>query len=69
MKVLELSTALIKHPNRSFVAYLIYGLINGFMAGLSYLPSVSYVCQNLRSALAEPEVVDRLLIGRWKGGT
>ena len=57
----ELSTALNKHPNRSFVAYLIYGLINGFMAGLSYLPSVSYVCQNLRSALDEPDVVDRLL--------
>ena len=56
-----MSKALKKHPNPCFVNYLITGLIHGFFAGLSYLPKVSHVCNNLQSALKEPDVVDKLL--------
>lgn len=61
VNVAEMSKALKKHPNRCFVNYLITGLIHGFFAGLSFLPKVSHVCNNLQSALKEPEVVDTLL--------
>lgn len=57
----ELGKALKKHPNRCFVNYLLTGLVQGFMAGLLWLPKLSFSCNNLQSALKEPEVVDTLL--------
>lgn len=61
VNVPELGKALKKHPNRCFVNYLITGLINGFLAGLSFLPKTSHICNNRQSALKEPEIVDKLL--------
>lgn len=61
MDVPELGRALRKHPNRCFVNYLITGLVQGFLAGLVWLPNMSFTCCNLQSALKEPEVVDSLL--------
>ena len=61
IQVQELSQDLIHHPNRFFVNFLLTGLTCGFMAGLSVLPSCTYVCKNLLSAISEPDVVDRLL--------
>ena len=61
INVPELGKALKKHPNRCFVNYLITGLVQGFLAGLIWLPKMSFFCKNLQSALKEPEVVDTLL--------
>ena len=61
IKVQEMSRALLHHPNRSFVNFLLTGLTCGFMAGLSFLPSFTHICHNLLSAINEPGVVDRLL--------
>ncbi len=57
----ELSMDLHSHPNRCWVNFLITGLIQGFLAGLSSIPSSIYVCKNLMSALKEPEIVDKLI--------
>lgn len=64
----ERGKALEKHPNRCFVNYLIMGLVQGFLAGLVWLPKVSFVCNNLQSALKESEVVDALLEKEVKKG-
>ncbi len=58
VNVAELGKALKKHPNCCFVNYLLTGLVQGFMAGLLWLPKVSHTCSNLQSALKEPEIVD-----------
>ena len=57
----RLSEALSGHPNRCFVKYLLTGLREGFMAGVECVPTVTQVCNNLQSALREPDVVDALL--------
>lgn len=59
VNVPALSKTLSKHPNRSFVNYLLTGLVQGFLAGLCWLPNITHVCKNLQSALKEPEIVDR----------
>ncbi len=64
----ELGKALQKHPNRSFVNYLLTGLVQGFMAGLIWLPKMSHICHNLQSAIKEPEIVDSLLEKEVKKG-
>ena len=61
VNVPALSKALTNHPVRSFVNYLITGLVQGFFAGLCWLPTSTHVCKNLQSALKEPEVVADLL--------
>lgn len=57
----QLCLRLASHHDTCFVNFLITGLVQGFLAGLSFLPTVSYVCGNLLSARAEPGVVDALL--------
>lgn len=57
----ELSKNLLSHPNRCFVNFLLTGLLQGFLAGLNFLPSGVHVCKNLLSSLKEPEVVDTLI--------
>lgn len=57
VNVSALSPALSSHPNSCFVNYLITGLFQGFLAGLRFPPRV-YVCGNLLSARAEPEIVE-----------
>lgn len=61
VNISELRKALEKHQNRCFVNYLFTVLIQGFLAGLSFLPKVSHVCNNIQSALKEPETADKLL--------
>ncbi|XP_062249448.1 uncharacterized protein LOC133958576 [Platichthys flesus] len=68
VNVPALSLALSKHPCGSFVNYLITGLVQGFLAGLCWLPKVTHVCKNLQSACKEPEVVDELLSKEVKKG-
>ena len=68
VNVPALSKALSNHPNRCFVNYLITGLVQGFLAGLCWLPKATPVSKNLRSALKEPEMVDELLAKEVKKG-
>lgn len=46
VNVPELDKALRKHPNHCFVHYLIPGLIQGFLAGLTLLPNTLFICNN-----------------------
>lgn len=41
--------------------YLPIGLLKGFFASLASLPSSTYICNNLQSAIKEPDIVDSLL--------
>lgn len=68
VNVPKLGQALKNHPNRCFVNYLITGLIQGFFAGLLWLPKLSFSCNNLLSAVKEPEIVDFLLEKEVKKG-
>lgn len=68
VNVPALSKALSNHPNKCFVNYLITGLVQGFLAGLCWLPKVTHICKNLQSAFKEPEVVDELLAKEVKKG-
>ena len=61
INVKELRKSLRRHPNRCFISFLLFGLLHGFVAGLSYLPLVSFSCPNLLSALNDPISVDNLL--------
>lgn len=45
------------HPDRDFVSYLLSGLKFGFNTGIQSPPAHSFICKNLRSALANPEAV------------
>ncbi|XP_027136074.1 uncharacterized protein LOC113746034 [Larimichthys crocea] len=56
-----LSSALINHPDRQFVNYLIQGFTHGFHPGLYVTPDSSFSCHNLQSAISDPDTVDRLL--------
>ena len=60
----ELST----HPDRCSVHELITGLREGFDTGIQQLPTKSYTCKNLLSAIRNPEVVSDLLSHELKQG-
>jgi hypothetical protein len=49
------------HPNKYFVQQLVHGLREGFDTGIQQLPTTSYMCTNLQSALKQPDVVTQLL--------
>lgn len=68
VNVPELGQALRKHPNCCFVNYLIKGLVQGLVAGLTLLPKVLFVYSYLQSALKEPEITDILLVKEVKKG-
>jgi hypothetical protein len=57
----RLSSELAHHPNTNFTDYLLSGLEHGFKPGVESLPTQSIICDNLQSALAEPETVDILI--------
>ena len=61
IKISALATALKNHPDRQFVKFLIQGFTHGFHPGLQVTPDSSYTCHNLQSAIAEPDIVDKLL--------
>lgn len=60
INVPELGKALRKHLNSCFVNHLITGLVQGFLAGLTSFPKVSFTCNNLKSAKKENKIVDEL---------
>jgi hypothetical protein len=49
------------HPDREFVNHLLSGLQYGFDTGVSVLPTRSFECNNLKSAIADPEFVTESL--------
>ena len=57
----NLAAELASHPNKDFCDYLISGLLNGFHPGISAMPTTSFICKNLLSAVRDPETVDQLL--------
>ncbi len=48
--------------------YLLIGLAQGFLVGLTWLPNVSFVSSNLQFAMKEPGIVDALLKKEVKKG-
>lgn len=56
-----LSLELKNHPDKNVTHYLLSGLKQGFDPGLESLPDATFVCNNLQSALSEPDIVDSLL--------
>ncbi|XP_060063754.1 uncharacterized protein LOC132544203 [Ylistrum balloti] len=64
MLELELSS----HPDRTFVAYLLEGLRQGFDTGVRDIPETSLVCKNLLSARTQPDVVQELIDSELKKG-
>ena len=61
INVHKLARELLSHPDSVFVDYLLTGLSQGFRVGVFSSPCVTYVARNLQSAIAEPDVVSRLL--------
>ena len=57
----QLKNDLSLHSDRQFVKYLIDGLTYGFDTGIKVLPQKSLICNNLKSALQEPDVVTELI--------
>ncbi len=49
------------HPDRKFVDHLVSGLRFGFDTGITDPPGTPYICKNLQSALAQPQLVSELL--------
>ncbi|XP_056104363.1 uncharacterized protein LOC130083381 [Rhinichthys klamathensis goyatoka] len=49
------------HPDSDFTEYLLSGLQHGFKPGVVCPLSQNIICDNLQSALAEPNVVDNLI--------
>lgn len=52
---------LANHPDAEFTNYLLSGLKNGFNPGVECPLSQNTICNNLQSALIEPEVVTNLI--------
>lgn len=61
INVHELSKKLSSHPNRCFVNFLLTGLVQDFLADLSFLPPGIHVFKNLLSALKDPKTVATLI--------
>lgn len=56
-----LASLLTDHPDPVFVDFLLSGLSQGFRVGVISDVPFSYVCNNLQSAIKEPDVVSELL--------
>ena len=61
INVAALAGELATHHDRVFVDHLLTGLSQGFRVGVVHDVTSTFVCQNLRSALNEPEVATRLI--------
>ncbi|XP_063044381.1 uncharacterized protein LOC134438696 [Engraulis encrasicolus] len=66
--VSALAAELASHPDREFTSYLLSGLTQGFHPGISAMPTTSFVCDNLLSAVNDPSVVSELLASEVKSG-
>jgi hypothetical protein len=61
INISQLAKELASHPDREFVDILITGLTEGFDTGISPLPVKSFECNNLLSAVRDPEYVAEAL--------
>ncbi|KAG1927366.1 proline-rich protein 36-like [Pimephales promelas] len=61
VNISRLSIELAHHPDFEFTEYLLSGLLHGFKPGVVCPLSQNIICDNLQSALAEPDVVDNLI--------
>ncbi|XP_039535194.1 uncharacterized protein LOC120484211 [Pimephales promelas] len=61
VNISRLSIELAHHPDSEFTEYLLSGLLHGFKPGVVCPLSQNIICDNLQSALAEPDVVDNLI--------
>ncbi len=68
VNVSRLATELAQHPDREFREYLLLGLIQGFNPGVECALSQNHICNNLQSALAEPDTVNDLIAKEVKSG-
>ncbi len=68
VNVSRLATELAHHPDREFREYLLLGLIQGFNPGVECALAQNHICNNLQSALAEPDTVNDLIAKEVKSG-
>ncbi len=61
VNISRLSSELSHHPDTNFTSYLLSGLKQGFNPGTTCPLSHNIICNNLQSALAEPDTVDNLI--------
>ncbi len=61
VNISRLSSELSHHPDTNFTSYLLSGLKQGFNPGTTCPLSHNTICNNLQSALAEPDTVDNLI--------
>ncbi|KAG1936323.1 proline and serine-rich protein 1-like [Pimephales promelas] len=61
VNISRLAIELAHHPDTHFTHYLLSGLEHGFKPGVECPLSQNIVCNNLQSALAEPDIVDNLI--------
>ncbi|MGL4905857.1 MAG: reverse transcriptase domain-containing protein [Plesiomonas sp.] len=64
----RLSLELAQHPDIDFTDYLLSGLEHGFRPGVECPLSENIICNNLQSALAEPDVVNNLIAKEVESG-
>ncbi|CAG2201868.1 unnamed protein product [Mytilus edulis] len=57
----ELKQQLHNHPDKQFVNYLCHGLAFGFDTLISNTDVPTKECRNLRSAITQPDIVDKLI--------
>jgi hypothetical protein len=61
INISKLSLELSAHPDRDFVNKLITGLTDGFDTGIATIPTRSFICKNLLSAIRDPDFVSTAL--------
>lgn len=61
VNITALKSALAGHPDKDFVNLLTTGLSEGFDTGFQTLPSNSFECKNLKSAMMDPSAVTDLV--------
>lgn len=61
VNISRMHAELAHHPDPEFTKYLLTGLENGVKPGAECPLSQNTICNNLQSALTEPEVVDNLI--------
>ncbi|RXN20392.1 poly [Labeo rohita] len=61
VNISHLAIELALHPDKEFTNYLLSGLRHGFNPGVECVLSQNKICNNLQSALAEPDVVNDLI--------
>ncbi len=68
VNISHLAIELSHHPDKEFCNYLLSGLSHGFNPGIECTLSQKFICNNLQSAHAEPDVVNNLIAKEVKSG-